>query len=180
VTHEGTAGDDDITGTDGRDVVWAGDGDDTIDTLTGDDVVCAGRGQDDVKTRGQVDTIWGGAGRDRIAAGSGDDTIYGEDGADRIFAGDQSDVANGNAGPDFIDMGGGHTSRRGDDGYGGLGRDTLKTYGYDEGSTPIHLYGNKGDDTLLGEQAEHNLDGGPGTDTCSKKATRKNCERTPG
>lgn len=180
VTHEGTAGDDTIDGTSGRDVVLAGDGDDTIDTLGGEDVICAGRGEDVVKAGMQADTIWGGGGKDRITAGRGDDVVYGEDGADRILAGDQSDEVNGNAGPDYIDMGSGVTSRRGDNGYGGLGRDTLKTYDYHVAASPIHLYGNKGDDRLIGDEPEHNLDGGPGTDTCSKGTTRKNCERTPG
>lgn len=180
VTHEGTAGDDTINGSSKRDVVWAGAGDDTIDTLSGEDFICAGAGQDVVKAGMQADEIWGGGGKDRITAGRGNDVVYGEDGADRILAGDQTDEVNGNAGPDYIDMGSGVTSRSGDNGYGGLGRDTLKTYDYHVASQPINLYGNKGDDRLIGDEPEHRLDGGPGTDTCSKGTTRKSCERTPG
>lgn len=178
VTHKGTAGDDVIEGTNDRDVVWTGDGDDTIDTLAGEDVICAGDGNDVVRAGMQADRIWAGRGHDRITAGRGDDVVYGDHGADRIYAGDQSDEVNGNAGPDFIDMGSGVTSRRGDDGYGGLGRDTLKTYDYHVAAQPIHLYGNKGDDRLIGDEPEHRLDGGPGTDRCSRDATRTNCERT--
>lgn len=178
VTHSGTSGNDNIEGTRGNDVIWAGDGDDKISTLLGEDVICAGRGNDFVGAGLSDDTIWGGGGRDRIKAGRGDDTVYGEDGADRILAGDQSDVINGNAGPDYIDMGYGPTSREGDEGFGGLGRDTLKTFGgVEAGHPPIRLFGNKGDDTLLGDDPAHRLDGGPGTDTCSPKTTRRNCER---
>jgi 2',3'-cyclic-nucleotide 2'-phosphodiesterase/3'-nucleotidase/5'-nucleotidase len=179
VTEQGTSGDDVITGTDGKDVIWAGAGDDEIDTLFGDDVICAGKGRDTVFAGMKDDRIWAGPGNHRITAGRGYDLVYGEDGADRILGGDQPDELHGHAGPDFVDAGSSTTGRgEGDFAYGGLGRDRLKAYGADEGS-PIHLFGNKGDDTLLGEGEHHVLDGGPGTDACSPEAQRRNCERDP-
>lgn len=181
VTKQGTSGDDVIEGSSGRDVVWAGAGDDHIDTLGGDDVVCAGKGRDVVLAGMSDDQIWGGPGNDDITAGRGHDFVYGEDGADRILGGDQSDEVHGHAGPDRIDVGNSATARGdGDVGYGGLGRDRLKATGDEYYTLPTNLYGNAGDDTLLGEFDGHVLNGGPGTDECSPEATRRECEREPG
>lgn len=178
VTHQGTSGDDVITGTDGPDVVWAGAGNDEIDTGLDEDVVCAGSGRDRVNTGGQGDRVWAGAGNDSVTAFSGDDLVYGEDGADRILGGDQTDELHGHAGPDYINAGDSRTGRgEGDFAYGGLGRDRMKAFGSDDGA--ITLYGNKGDDTLFGEGKHHVLDGGPGTDACSPEGRRRNCERKP-
>lgn len=180
VTKSGTAGDDVIKGTEGDDVIWAGAGDDEVDTLYGDDIICAGRGRDVVLAGMADDRIWGGAGNDRITAGRGYDLVYGEDGADRILGGDQSDELHGHAGPDHIDAGSSITARGdGDKVYGGLGRDRLKAYGEENYGGFIELFGNKGDDTLLGETKGHVLDGGPGSDACSPEAERRNCEREP-
>lgn len=180
VTKQGTSGDDVIKGTQRADVVWAGAGDDEIDTLSGDDVICAGRGRDVVLAGMADDRIWAGTGNDRVTAGRGYDFVHGEDGADRILGGDQSDEIHGHAGPDFLHAGNSITSRNdGDKAYGGLGRDRLKATGDEYDTFPTELYGNKGDDTLLGEIEGHVLDGGPGTDACSPEGTRRNCEREP-
>lgn len=180
VTKMGTSGDDVIEGGRGRDVVWAGAGDDHVDTLSNDDVICAGRGRDVVLAGMQDDKIWGGPGNDRITAGRGHDFVYGEDGADRIEGGDQSDEVHGHAGPDVIDIGNSITARgAGDVGYGGLGKDRLKATGDQNYHLRTKLYGNAGDDTLLGEFEGHVLDGGPGTDACSPEAKRRDCEREP-
>lgn len=180
VTRQGTSGDDVIEGTGGRDVVWAGAGDDHVDTLGGGDVICAGRGRDVVLAGMSDDKVWGGAGNDRITAGRGHDFVAGEDGADRIEGGDQSDEVHGHAGPDFIDIGPSYNARgSGDVGYGGLGRDKLKATGDELYTRATRLFGNAGDDTLLGEFDGHVLDGGEGNDACSPEATRRNCEREP-
>lgn len=180
VTHEGTSGDDVIKGTERDDVVWAGDGDDQIDTLFGDDVICAGRGRDVILAGMADDRIWAGAGNDRITAGRGHDFVHAEDGADRVDGGDQSDEIHGHGGPDVVDVGSSVTARgNGDKGYGGLGRDRLVASGDKNYHLATRLFGNKGDDTLIGEQEGHVLDGGPGRDACSPEAKRRDCERRP-
>lgn len=180
VTKRGTDGDDRIEGSDGRDVIWTGPGDDHVDTLGGDDVICAGRGHDVVLAGLGNDRIWGAGGNDDLTAGRGHDFVDGGDGADHIEAGDQSDEVHGHGGPDFIDIGNSVTARGdGDVGYGGLGRDRLKATGDETYTLSTKLFGNAGDDTLLGEFKGHVLDGGPGTDACSPEATRRDCEREP-
>jgi len=81
-TIEGTNKSDTITGTDGPDVICAGNGGDTIEAMGGDDVV------------------YGGNAKDSINGGPGDDELYGENGADELIGGPGDDLLDGGNGPD--------------------------------------------------------------------------------
>lgn len=89
----GTNGDDVITGTPDRDVIFAGDGSDTIDGVDGADIILGGYGDD---------TIYGGAGADVLVAGSGNDTVYGGPGADTVTGDEGADTLRGEGGNDRI------------------------------------------------------------------------------
>jgi Ca2+-binding RTX toxin-like protein len=132
----GTDGDDDLTGTDGPDVVSLGSGDDVFVGLGGDDVVCGGDGQD------------------RLDGGPGDDRIFGE--------GDSNDIAGGE-GDDYIDGGTWWGFLYGDDrdpaAVGG-GDDTI--LGSPLGD---RIYGGGGDDVIDGRGEGDRISGGPGNDT---------------
>jgi Ca2+-binding RTX toxin-like protein len=93
-------GNDDQTGTSGRDWLFGGRRDNFIDGRGGNDFIWAGRGDD---------TILGGEGSDLIFAGSGDDIVEGGDGDDRVYAGRGHDEVNAGAGNDKVYAG------RGDD-----------------------------------------------------------------
>jgi hypothetical protein len=148
-------GDDDLTGTSGRDFIFSGRGDDRIEARDGNDFVWAGRGDDFVDGGGGRDRIWsgrgddevhGGGGRDRIWSGRGDDRVYGGDGHDRIWGGRGDDQIYGDGGHDRI-WGG-----RGDDQvYGGDGHD--------------RIWGGRGDDTLNGGAGDDKVYAGSGNDT---------------
>jgi predicted extracellular nuclease len=86
-TLRGTAGDDVLTGTSGRDVVVGLGGNDVISGGNGDDVIC------------------GGAGNDRISGGNGDDVLLGGFGDDRLAGDNGSDRLLGGAGDDVLDQG---------------------------------------------------------------------------
>lgn len=89
-----------ITGTEGNDILTGSEGMDTIPGLAGDDLLL-GRQLDDV-LRGNAgnDTLRGGAGFDSLYGGQGDDWLYGDNG---------DDFLNGNLGDDRL--------------FGGLGGD---------------------------------------------------------
>lgn len=73
----GTASADLLRGTDGRDVVWAGDGADLVEGLRGADVLCAGAGDDEIRGGGGSDWIDGGPGDDLVSGGLGNDSELG-------------------------------------------------------------------------------------------------------
>mmetsp|Transcript_28628 Transcript_28628/g.53930 ORF Transcript_28628/g.53930 Transcript_28628/m.53930 type:complete len:473 (-) Transcript_28628:3714-5132(-) len=116
----GTAGNDNLTGTDlaeaifgvgGSDTIFAGGGDDiiygselgsTIYAGDGDDLIYGGPGDDLIYAGSGNDTIYGGGGNDTIIGGSGDDTVYGGAGDDVISGGGGSDVLSGAPGADTI------------------------------------------------------------------------------
>ena len=72
---QGTGGDDEIYGTDLRDVIIPYDG---------NDVVYANGGNDEVRHSFGDDTIYGGPGNDTLRGGRGTDRIYGGPGKDLI------------------------------------------------------------------------------------------------
>ena len=133
-TIVGTAGDDVLDGTSGRDVIVGLAGDDVIRGQGSNDVICGGGG---------ADTIDGGKGDDRLAGGKGDDTIKGKTGRDRILGGMGDDTLLGHRGDDRIRQG----DHQGDDQLdGGPGNDTLVDR---RGSNTIN--GGEGEDFLWGK-----------------------------
>ncbi len=154
VTIRGTAGDDVIEGTPGRDVISTGTGDDTINGLAGNDVICAGAGNDRIN---------GGAGRDTILGERGRDNIRGGPGADLILGGSGNDVLRGDGERDKIQGGRGNDRIYGNAGTdrleGGPGRDTL--WG---GSANDWISGGDGNDKAFGGDGNDRVRGGPGAD----------------
>ena len=77
-TIVGTSGDDDLTGTEGPDVVSLGSGDDVFDGLGGDDLVCTSAGMDKVDVGAGNDRVYGDGvpGDDEIRTGDGDDWVF--------------------------------------------------------------------------------------------------------
>lgn len=88
----GTAGDDVITGTSGRDVIVAGPGNDIVYGRNGKDVICGGPGDDRlVGGRNQADWSQAKYG-DRLSGGTGDDRIVDRWGfADKLIGGTGDD-----------------------------------------------------------------------------------------
>jgi hemolysin type calcium-binding protein len=76
-TRVGTAFNDVIGGTSGRDVIVALGGADTVNGGGGADVICGGDGPDTLDGQGGQDWIDGGASGDDIYGGAGDDTLDG-------------------------------------------------------------------------------------------------------
>lgn len=136
VTIEGTAGDDRIAGTDGRDVIAARGGDDRVNAASGNDMICLGRGADRADGGDGVDVVLGGADDDRIDGGRGDDDLLGGGGDDRMVDTGAHDV---------------------DTMVGGEGND------YSSGAA--FSFGGPGDDSLVGSPERGDvLNGGPGSD----------------
>jgi Ca2+-binding RTX toxin-like protein len=163
-TFGGTASSDDITGSDGGDL---------IDGQAGDDEIFAGGGDDIVLGGDDKDTIFGGDGDDRLDAGSGDDTVFGGDGDDLIEGEIGDDVLSGGSGNDTIYAGSGTDFLYGDAGDdflvgGNTGFDHMKGGAGDDiivaGSTTGILEGDSGDDRIFGGVDSEALFGGAGDD----------------
>jgi Ca2+-binding RTX toxin-like protein len=90
-THVGTALNDTINGTAGRDVIVGMGGADTINGNGGDDVICGMDGPD---------LIYGGAGNDWIDGGASPDDLNGGNGNDFLDGGLHNDSARGDSGTD--------------------------------------------------------------------------------
>jgi hypothetical protein len=97
----GDAGEDQLAGADGREVLRGGAGNDTVSGGANGDLLDGGDGNDH---------LFGGPGTDRLDGGSGDDVLSGDADADRAAAGDgddtveagDGDVADGGTGNDRI------------------------------------------------------------------------------
>jgi RTX calcium-binding nonapeptide repeat (4 copies) len=92
------AGDDDIRGTSGNDVIVAGGGDDTVNGLGGNDSVCG---------RAGLDVLFGGDGNDDLFGNWKSDDLYGANGNDDLFGNRHDDRLNGGLGVDTCDGGAG-------------------------------------------------------------------------
>jgi Ca2+-binding RTX toxin-like protein len=92
-TIVGTAGNDEIRGTNNADVI-----------------VALG-GNDKVSGRGGADTICGGTGKDRISGDEGADRLFGEAGEDNLSGGKGNDLLNGGANVDRCDGGPGQDNK---------------------------------------------------------------------
>ncbi len=159
---EGGSGVDDITGSNGPNVIDAGGGNDIVHGLAGDDTITGGSGSD---------TIYGQDGDDTITGGPGSDTLYGGDastdtGNDTYFSG----VANATTlnlalGTSSIDAAvvGFENATTGNGADTITGTDGANVINGSGGNDTID--GANGDDTLLGGAGDDNLTGGLGNDT---------------
>lgn len=106
-TVVGTPASETLTGTDGKDVVFADSGDDTIRTGDANDLVCAGPGDDTTHGRAGDDMVFDEGGAGVLAGGAGDDTLHGHVGPDEMWGGAGRDFLFGGAGSDFVHGGAG-------------------------------------------------------------------------
>lgn len=77
--HEGTRGDDTLTGSGGDDVIIGKAGDDRLRGLGANDTLVGGAGRDRLTGGSGHDTLVAGPGRDRLMGGRGDDTVNSRD-----------------------------------------------------------------------------------------------------
>jgi Ca2+-binding RTX toxin-like protein len=183
------AGDDSIIGSPGSDQIDGGEGADRLDGRAGADRLNGGDGMDVADyaaRRSDLRLVLDGApvsgdstdgapgARDRIDpsveelwSGSGDDVLTGSDGINVLDGGQGADTVSGGGGEDVADyssrtdavrvvLGGKPVSGNADDGPAGA-RDTVNTDVED-------VWTGRGDDTLVGNDRNNLLNGGPGAD----------------
>jgi Ca2+-binding RTX toxin-like protein len=98
---------DDVSGSVGFDLIFAGGGGDSAMGGAGDDILF-GRGGDDILSgEAGADTLMGGAGDDILFGGDGQDDLQGGTGDDQLAGGFGDDVLNGGAGADTFIFNGG-------------------------------------------------------------------------
>ena len=129
-----------LGGTEGSDVLIAGQadddtvygdgGDDWLDGGNGNDVLFGGAGDDIIRDSAGDDIMHAGTGNDDVDGGLGDDIIFGEDGNDLLH--------------------GGNSIVFGDEISGGTGNDII--------------FGDEGDDALIGNEGDDWIEGGIGGD----------------
>ncbi len=150
----GGRGDDEIVGTDRRDILLGGRGDDHIFGGGGRDTLLGGAGDDHID---------GGEGNDLLLGGSGDDTMLGGEGDDLLIAGSGDDVVEGGAGDDLIIGGSGENRLGGGDGedfiVGGRGAEMI--FG---GAGADRILAGAGDDVITGGAGSDHIRGGAGAD----------------
>lgn len=116
----GTAGNDNLKGTSGNDLIFGFEGNDKIDGGGGDDCIVGGAGNDKLSGGSGNDVLIGGAGNDELDGGSGNDKLYGGDGNDSLEGGSGQDQLFGQAGNDNLKGGSDNDSLD-----GGLGSNVL-------------------------------------------------------
>ncbi|MGL5084002.1 MAG: DUF4394 domain-containing protein [Microcoleaceae cyanobacterium] len=144
----GTAGNDNLLGDNGNNILFG---------LAGDDLL-SGRGGNDVLDGGMdKDTLSGGSGMDFLLGGSEDDTLKGENDADVLDGGSGDDELEGGNDKDVLFGGTGM-----DNLFGNNGDDVL-----DGGDDADGLWGENGNDLLNGGSGDDSLEGGDGDDLLS-------------
>ena len=125
----GTAGDDTLTGGNGRNLILG---------LAGNDIIKGGNAEDCLIGGSGNDTIYGHNGKDLIAGNHGNDELYGGEGDDGLFGGVGNDTIAGGNGDDRLD---GNDDN--DNITGGFGNDTI-----DGGNGNDACAGNSGKNTI--------------------------------
>jgi len=115
----GSAGPDNLTGTNKSDFIFGGGGDDVIDGGNSNDCIDGGDGDDTITGGNGNDVLLGGAGEDEINGDNGGDRIFGGEGNDTLYGDNAKDGVSGNGGNDYIDGGNGSDTID-----GGSGSDT--------------------------------------------------------
>ncbi len=131
-----------ILGGEGVDTVNAGGGDDYVKLYGAADTACGSGGIDTMFGGDQSDLVYGGSGNDKLYGDNHSDEVFGNTGDDSIFGASGTDKLQGNAGSDFIT--------------GGLHSD-LVIGGASKAGEPDagdQLYGDAGDDTVIGDNAD--------------------------
>jgi Ca2+-binding RTX toxin-like protein len=177
IYFDGGAGDDSLTGGDGRDTLstfLGGAGNDSIlcSFFGGDDSINGGDGNDTISASFGNDTVLGGSGNDSINGGEGDDILDGGSGSDVLKGDEGNDTADYSSRTRNLTIGIGTLADDGEAGehdnvyldietvIGGSGNDTITG-----GAADNLLIGNAGNDSLNGNYGNDTLSGNAGTDT---------------
>ncbi len=164
-TFSGNLGNDSLDGGSGTDLIYGNAGDDVVSGSAGQDTVFGGQGNDTLNyaADGSAVLLSGNLGNDSVMGGSGPDTLLGGEGSDTIAGGAGSDLIYGNQGADSIVAAGsgGATTLGQDTVFGGQGDDTVD---YSRNTNGSIIYGNLGNDSLLGGSGADVLYGGQGND----------------
>ena len=124
---DGSNGDDNLEGTDNKDIIRGLKGDDTLRGFSGDDILKGGRGQDELFGNDGNDYLFGGKGKDSLfgeegndflESGNGKNKLDGGIGNDGLLGGNNQDILIGGEGNDFLNSGNGADTMT-----GGIGAD---------------------------------------------------------
>lgn len=155
----GGAGDDQLTGTNGRDIIFGNDGNDVLVAGGGADMIFGGTGDDTILGEGGDDILEGGAGRDTIIGGAGDDTFV-------ASAGDGDDLYFGDEGSDTLNMASVQADIMADlGGSGSMGVVTSAVTGTDLLWGIENITTGGGNDVIIASQVANVMNGGAGNDT---------------
>ncbi|MBR0682349.1 hypothetical protein GXW74_17795 [Roseomonas eburnea] len=162
---EAGAGNDVLEGFGGDDILNGGADDDILNGGADDDILNGGADDDILNGGADNDSLLGGAGDDQIDGGDGNDTLDGGDGYDQILGGNGDDSIVDASGDGYYAGGAGHdtisltlsgsaTVSFTVNAYGGAGNDLITASGPGLDGDGIligaSLYGDAGDDTLVG------------------------------
>jgi Ca2+-binding RTX toxin-like protein len=145
-----------------RCTIMGGPGPDRLRGTTGPDVICGLGGRDTIEGLGAADVLRGGTGHDRLYGGGAADELDGGDGRDYLSGGTGSDELVGGRSVDrasYFTSPTAVTITIGDgpnDGAPGEGDDVQ--------ADAEQVAGGRGDDVLVGNQAENRLSGNDGAD----------------
>jgi trimeric autotransporter adhesin len=148
-----------LTPSPNADLLNGTDGDDQLDALAGNDFVYGNDGNDILAGGANDDQVHGGAGNDTLDGGAGMDTLHGDAGDDVLDGGDDNDQLFGDAGRDTLRSGLGANTL-----YGGDDDDTLVADDDPNSFIMNRLYGENGNDHVVGSVNGDMLDGGAGSD----------------
>lgn len=145
----GGAGNDSISGTDGRDNLVGGAGNDTLIGFGGRDTLVGGPGKDD---------LFGGKGRDKLIGGPGSDFLYGAQGNDNLKPGGGNDTSITGPGKNKV------KNKRGTD------LIIAEPFTIDGTNGPITFAGSTKANTITGGSGNDFIFGGPAADKITDKA----------
>ncbi len=134
---------DNITGTNGKNIISGLAGNDTLKGGGGNDVLDGGANNDTLKGGNGKDTLGGGSGKDLLKGNKGNDQLFGGSGKDNLQGGDGKDVLKGGSGNDKLSGG-----KQNDTLYGGGGKDKF-VFAKDFGKDRIKDFSDNTDTLLL-------------------------------
>ncbi|BAY07756.1 SdiA-regulated domain-containing protein [Calothrix sp. NIES-2098] len=98
----GTLNQDNLTGTNQKDLIGGLAGDDSLKGGNGEDTIYGGLGNDSLNGENGNDILYGNDGNDSLDGGNGNDTLYGDSGNDTLIGGNGDDLLVGGKGSDFL------------------------------------------------------------------------------
>lgn len=176
---QGSAHDDVLLGSPGRNILTGNNGDDDLVGRSGDDTLSGNDGNDYLRGEADDDDISGGSGSDRVSFASAPRRVRVNLGSS-MATGEGTDMligierVSGSQFDDFI-VG----SSAGDVVYAGDGIDTVEAGGGNDrvygGDDKDYLYGQAGRDSLDGQAGRDYINGGAGEDSCTSGVVNSSC-----